>query len=100
MKRVLLTGSALLLLAAPAGAERDHDRARRALERGEIRPLHAILPEVEARFDARLLEVELEREHGRFAYEMELITREGRIVEVLVDAASGEVLDYESEDGD
>ncbi|SIO47704.1 Peptidase propeptide and YPEB domain-containing protein [Rhodovulum sp. ES.010] len=99
MKRFALLAS-ILVLAAPAPAERDHDRARRALERGEIRPLHRILPEVEDRFDARLLEVELEREEGRLVYEMELITRDGRLLEVLVDAASGQVLEHEIEDDD
>jgi uncharacterized membrane protein YkoI len=100
MKRVFLVFASLLLFAAPASAERDHDRARRALERGEIRPLSAILPEVEERFDARLLEVELEREHDRFVYEMELIAAGGQILEVQVDAASGEVLEHEIEDDD
>ena len=98
MKRVLLLIAAIVVLAAPAGAERDHDRARLALERGEIRPLHTILPQVEDRFGARLLEVELEREHGRFVYEMELITPGGRILEVQVDAASGAVLEHETEE--
>lgn len=100
MKQSVLLLASALLLATPAGAERDHDhdRARAALERGEIRPLHVILPGVEDRFDARLLEVELEREEGRLVYEMELITPAGRIVEVLVDAASGDVLEHAFED--
>jgi len=88
----------LVGIAAPALAGRDHDRAREALERGEILPLHEILPRVEDRFGGRLLEVELERDKGRFVYEIELITGKGRILEVVVDAASGVVLEAERDD--
>ncbi|MGC9418974.1 MAG: PepSY domain-containing protein [Rhodovulum sp.] len=94
----------LLGLAAPAGADRDHgrahdhDRARDALARGEILPLHKILPRLEKRFGGRLLEVELDREDGRLVYEVELITKGGRILEIVVDAATGRVLETEEDD--
>ncbi|TCP44178.1 PepSY domain-containing protein [Rhodovulum marinum] len=92
----------LLGLAVPAGADRDddrdHDRARDALARGEILPLHTILPGLQDRFGGRLLEVELEREDGRMVYEVELITARGRILEIVVDAATGRVLETEEDD--
>ncbi|MFC5736676.1 PepSY domain-containing protein [Sinirhodobacter huangdaonensis] len=79
-------------LPAAADPEHDHNRAQRALERGEIRPLHALLAPVEQRFGARLLEVELRQERGRLVYGIKLITPDGRIFEVGVDAATGGML--------
>jgi uncharacterized membrane protein YkoI len=88
---------ALTLLAAPAAAD-DHDRARRALERGEVLPLATILPQVETTLGARVIEVDLERDDGRFVYEFELIDARGRIIEAEVDAATGRILEVEGED--
>jgi uncharacterized membrane protein YkoI len=88
---------ALVLLASAAAAD-DHDRARRAVERGEVLPLATILPQVEAALDARVIEVDLERDDGRFIYEFELIDPRGRIIEAEVDAATGRLLEVERED--
>ena len=97
----------LALVALPASADRsgngrggDHDRARAAVSAGEILPLAALLPALEARFRARMIEVELDRDDGRLVYEVEMITPAGRILEIEVDAASGAILEAEEDDGD
>ncbi|MGM0585244.1 MAG: PepSY domain-containing protein [Pseudomonadota bacterium] len=97
MMRLLLPALALAL-ALVARADDDHERARRALERAEVRPLAEILPEVEARLEARVIEVEYEREDGRHLYEFELIAPDGRVLEAYVDAATGEILKVEAEE--
>jgi uncharacterized membrane protein YkoI len=89
----------LSLLATPAFADRDdHDRARRALEAGEIMPLSAILAAAEAARSGRVIELELERDDGRWVYELELVTPGGRLYEMEIDAATGTVLEIEHED--
>lgn len=70
----------------------DHDRARAALERGEIMSLRAIMEKAEADYPGRLLEVELETKHGRFVYDIEILAADGRLVELLYDAADGKLL--------
>ena len=70
----------------------DHDRARRALESGEIRPLSELLAAIEARYDGRVIETELERDDGRWIYEFKLLPPSGRLFELDVDAATGEVI--------
>lgn len=84
----------LVLLASPAFAERagggsDHDRARSAVEREEILPLSRIVPGLQQRYGGRVIKLELETEDGRYLYELKLITPQGRIIEVEVDAATG-----------
>lgn len=88
----LLLAGALLSAPLPALADRDHDDARRAVEEGQVLPLRRILDTVEARYDGRVLEVELENKHDRWVYEVKLLASDGRILVVKLDAATAEVL--------
>jgi uncharacterized membrane protein YkoI len=83
---VLLVG---LLAVLPARADDDHERARAAVVRGEVLPLDAVLARVPLRAGERLLDAELEREGGRWVYELELISADGRVREVELDARDG-----------
>jgi uncharacterized membrane protein YkoI len=79
----------LVLLGGAAAADDDsHDRAREALDRGEIAPLDQILAEVRRQGLGTVLEVELERHDGRWVYEVETLSPEGVIAKTLVDAKS------------
>jgi len=74
---------------------RDHDRARAALERGEVRPIGEILAGAARAVEGDIVEVELEREHGRWLYELKIIAPDGRVLEVLMDAATATVVEVE-----
>ena len=50
------------------------------------------------RFPGRFLEAELELDDGRYIYELELVTRDRRVMELEYDAVSGELLDAEEDD--
>lgn len=73
----------------------DHDRARAALERGEVRPIGEILAGAARAVEGDIVEVELEREHGRWLYELKVIAPDGRVLEVLMDAATASVIEIE-----
>lgn len=94
----LLLILAVLLLVAPALADDDHDRAREALARGEILPLSRILAVVEKEVGGRIVEIDLDREDGRYVYEVEAVSPNGRLVEISIDAATGAILDRDYED--
>ncbi len=74
----------------------DHDRARQALSRGEVRPIAEILARVANAVTGEVVEVEFERlrRHGDEAwiYELKIIAEDGRLLEVQVDAATGRIL--------
>lgn len=91
---------ALLLVAAPLAqaGDDDHDRARRAVEAGEIKPLREILTTAEAAYGGQLIEAELERRGGRMVYELKLLTVEGRLLKVYYDARSGLPLETSRDD--
>jgi uncharacterized membrane protein YkoI len=70
----------------------DHERARRALEQGQVLPLRAVLDKLERELPGQVLKVEFERDDGRFVYKVRLLQPDGRIAGVKVDAADGRVL--------
>jgi uncharacterized membrane protein YkoI len=76
---------------ALAGDKHDHDKARAALERGEIRPLEEILALVRDRLEGRIVGVEIERKKGHWMYEFRLVDDKGRISEAYVDGLSGKI---------
>lgn len=91
----VFAGGAVLLAvlswsAGSALADQDHDRARRLLESGEIMPLEQLLGRIKP--GGRVLEVELESEHGRHVYEIEYLDTYGEVHEGYFDARTGEVL--------
>lgn len=82
----------------PSLADDSQDRARDALARGDILPLSRILDVVKREAGGRVINVELDRDDGRFIYEVETITSEGRMLELSIDAANGTILDRDFED--
>lgn len=96
---VCVTLSLWLSGAAVAGGE-DHDRARAALERGEVMSLRHILERVEREHPGKVIEVELEREHGRWIYEIRVLRDDGALVKLELDARDGSLLRQRSRERD
>lgn len=95
----LLAAMLLLILGTSAARTEDgHERARDALARGEVAPLATVLAEVERRGLGQVLEVELEREHGRWIYEVETLSADGVIRKVVLDAKQPRILLPEHDD--
>jgi uncharacterized membrane protein YkoI len=90
---VVLSGAA-----ADDKHDEDHERARVLSQQGLILPLETLLIEVRAQYpDAQILEVELEQEDGLYYYEIELLTTQGEVLELEIDAASGALLAVEKD---
>ena len=92
---------ALLLIVAggglPATADDDHERAWRAVQSGRALPLTEVLQRLGGRLGGDGIEVEFEREAGRYVYEFTVITPAGRVREITVDALSAEILEIEDD---
>lgn len=87
---MLLAAAAWSVL--PARADSDHDRARAAVVAGEVLPLPVILERVGRDHPGTVLEVDLERDKGRWIYELKLLRTDGGVLRLDVDASDGAVL--------
>jgi hypothetical protein len=87
----LLATLAVSAAEARADDHRDHDVARQAVERGEIKPLAEILQAVRDKLPGEIAGVKIEREGGRLTYELRIVGARGRLLKVHVDAATGEI---------
>ncbi|RZT39089.1 PepSY domain-containing protein [Cupriavidus agavae] len=73
-------------LAGPAQADTDGYSARAALRSGDIVPLSKVLDAVNRQYNGDVIEVKLDRDHGRWTYEVELLLPSGAIAELEYDA--------------
>lgn len=71
----------------------DHERARQAVESGQILPLKAILARVEREAPGEVLEVELEQQdRGVWVYELKVLQPGGVLTRLKLDARTGALL--------
>lgn len=75
-----------------------HEAARRLLESGRILSLEAILAKIGDRVPGTLIETKLENEKGRILYDLKFLRPDGRVQEIEVDAATGDILKIEDDD--
>ncbi|WP_347901127.1 PepSY domain-containing protein [Pseudomonas purpurea] len=87
---------ALLLLAfcsVVAARDLDQDEALRLRQQGVILPLEQLLQQALDRYPgAKLLEAELEEKHDVYIYEVELLTTDGVVRELDLEARTGRLL--------
>ena len=77
----------------------DQDEALRLRQQGVILPLEQLLQQALDRYPgARLLEAELEEKHDVYIYEVELLTAQGVVRELDLDATTGRLLKDEEDD--
>lgn len=90
---MVLASLLLSPLSAPRASDsRDHERARAAVEAGQILPLPALLERLRRTHPGQVLELELERENGRWIYEVKLLQANGQLLKLELDAATAQVL--------
>ncbi len=84
------------LLSVPAlahgGDEIDYKVARELRKAGKIVAVEALLEDARRRRTGTLLEIELEREDGRYLYEIEILDDEGVVFEYYYDAQTGQFI--------
>ena len=100
--RGLLCAACLAWASAGGIAGESHDRARKALEAGEVLPLRTILERIERDYPGQVMDVELERQREagaeRWVYEIKLLRTGGALVKLKVDARDGSVISHRVRD--
>jgi uncharacterized membrane protein YkoI len=87
-------------LGAPyaAIADEDHVAARRLRDSGEILSLEKIAEHARTARSGEILETELDREGGRYIYEVEILDPAGQVWELKLDAKTGDLIDIGIDD--
>ncbi|MFP5411850.1 MAG: PepSY domain-containing protein [Gammaproteobacteria bacterium] len=83
-----------LIAALPASADSGlrQDEVRQLRESGKILSMEDILGRARQAQPGQVVEVELERENGRYVYEVKLIDTGNKVHKLELDAGTGEVL--------
>jgi len=63
-----------------------------------VLPIEVILDKVMRAYPGEVLEIEFEDDDDGLIYEIKLLTRRGIVLEMDVDAATGQILDLEEDD--
>lgn len=99
---MMLLIAAGLLVAAMGGTradDDDHDFAKRALEQGRALPLADIIAKIGPQVPGKVIEVELDDDDdGSLVYDLKVLSPQGRLQEIEVDAATGKILKIEDDD--
>jgi len=101
MRRYFLRMSLACLLAltlpgaAPAFADSDQDRARAAVESGEVKPLGVILKSVRQKYKGQVLDTQLLDTGGRWIYRVRFLTKDGQALDIGVDGKSAQIIDVQ-----
>lgn len=92
---VTAVSAAAMLVDAPPAAASDRIRqqeVRQLRESGKILPMEDILSRARAAQPGQVVEVELDRENGRYVYEVKVIDNADTVHKLELDAGSGELL--------
>lgn len=99
MKILLLAaGLALAMMNGTRADDDDHDFARRALEQGRALPLADIIAKIRPQVPGKVIEVELDHDDGALVYDLKVLSSQGRLQEIEVEAATGKILKIEDDD--
>ncbi|CAJ0874185.1 hypothetical protein AMST5_02577 [freshwater sediment metagenome] len=63
-----------------------------AAQSGDMLPLETVIAQVRESVGGNVVGIELERERGRWVYEVKVVGSDGRITEMEVDAHTGSVI--------
>ena len=75
----------------------DAQQIRQMVSQGKILPLETILEKYKPLVEGKLLDLSVEYEHGKIVYELEFLKQNGNVVELVIDAKTGILLDQEIE---
>lgn len=94
----LLIMSTTLACLPQADSGESPANAGRLSAKGEILSLEKISQKAKAYKPGEILEVELEKKHGRYVYEIDILDAGSQVWELKLDAKTGQLLKMEQDD--
>ena len=78
-------------------AKIDADEARELKQSGQIMSLETLIAQLRQDYPGQIIEIELDDRDERYVYDIELVDDAGVVIELRIDAATGEVLRYKKD---
>ncbi len=78
-------------------ADESADKARQLRASGQIMSLEQLLETARKIKPGEILETELDKEAGRYVYEIDILDAQGRVWELKLDAKSGKLIELEQD---
>jgi uncharacterized membrane protein YkoI len=75
-----------------AHADSDQDRARKAVEQGQVLPLNAVLKSIRHQCKGRVLDAQLFPGGRGWVYRVRVLARDGQVADIVLDAQSGQIM--------
>jgi hypothetical protein len=72
------------------GTVLDHDAALSAVKDGKALPLGPLLPQIERKYGGEVIDAALQRTGRRLFYTLKILSPQGRVFVIVVDAATGQ----------
>lgn len=82
------------------GGTSQQEEAREAVRQGIVRPLEEVLAEARKSITGDIVEIEFEKDDGRYIYEIEYVAPDGHLMEIKIDAKTLAVISLGEEDED
>jgi uncharacterized membrane protein YkoI len=79
-------------------AKVDADEARELKQSGQIMSLETLIAKVRQDYPGQIIKIELDDRDDRYVYEIEIVDDAGIVIDLRIDAATGEVLRYRKDD--
>lgn len=99
LKKLIISLLLLVPIGLPllvSGKDKDHDVAYEALQRGQILPLSTILSRTATQVSGEVIKVELDSK--RLEYKLKVLSANGQVRKVRVDARNGTLLSIKDDD--
>lgn len=97
MKYFIFCGLILIYIQT-AFADDSHDEIKMLRDEDVIVSLESLIKKAQQLKSGRVIEVELERENGRYVYEIEILDHQRQVWEFYFDAQNGQLLKQGIED--
>ena len=77
--------------------DRKLDDVRDAVRSKSLLPLWMVKSGVIARFGKQIIDTQIEKKNDRWTYEFKIISRHGHLIDVYVDASTGDILEVKND---
>lgn len=95
LARLLLIILVIACTAGIARADEDWRDLHKEVKAGRLLPMATVMNKLEAEYTGLIVEVEFEQEDGLTVYEIEMLGKDGQMVEFELNAKTGEIISIE-----